>query len=93
MGTAERTTMDEAGRVLIPERVRKLAALAPGTPVEATYEDGRIVLLVAPSPVRIERRGRFFVAMPEAATPPLTHDTVEATRRRLRRERGTDDEG
>src|SRR5690349_2791372 len=91
MKIVEQTTIDKAGRVLIPKKVRDLAALAPGAAVEARYEDGCIILMAAPSPVRIEKRGRFFIAMPEAGTPPLTHDTVEATRRRVRRDRGADD--
>ena len=92
MAIAERTTIDKAGRVLIPKKVRELAALASGTSVEARYEDGCIILEPAPSPVRLERRGRFFIAVPERDTPPLTHDTVEATRRRIRRDRGVDGE-
>jgi AbrB family looped-hinge helix DNA binding protein len=92
MAIAERTTIDKAGRVLIPKKVRESAALAPGTSVEARYEDGCIILEAAPSPVRVEKRGRFFVAMPERETPPLTRDAVEATRRRIRRDRGVDEE-
>jgi AbrB family looped-hinge helix DNA binding protein len=92
MSITERTTIDKAGRVLIPKKVRDLAALAPGTSVEARYEDGRILLEAVPSPVKVERRGRFFVAVPEQETPRLTRETVEATRRRLRRDRGVGEE-
>jgi AbrB family looped-hinge helix DNA binding protein len=92
MSIAEQTTIDKAGRVLIPKRVRELAALTPGTRVEARYEDGRILLEAVPVPVKLERRGRFVVAVPEQGTPPLTRGAVEATRRRVRRDRGVDEE-
>lgn len=91
MKVSEPTTIDKSGRVLIPKKVRELAALPPGAAVEAIYEDGRIILVAASAPVQIEKRGRFFVAMPELDAPKLTHETVESTRRKVRRERGTDD--
>jgi len=39
------------------------------------------------TPVRIERRGRFVVARPLSEIPPMTSETVEQTRNRLRAER------
>lgn len=81
------TAIDPAGRVLIPKRIRLAAAIAPGTTLEASCEDGRIVLAPVTAPVRIERRGRFFVATPEDARTPLEQGVVEETRQRIRRER------
>jgi AbrB family looped-hinge helix DNA binding protein len=87
MKPAATTAIDSSGRVLIPKRVRAQAALSPGTPLDASYDDGRIVLVPAAAPVRIQRRGRFFVATPVGERPPLTPDVVEDTVQRIRRER------
>jgi AbrB family looped-hinge helix DNA binding protein len=65
-----KTTIDRAGRVVIPRDVRRQAGWGPGT-----------------LPLRLERRGRFLVAVPLVDVPPLTAEDVEATRDALRRER------
>src|SRR5262249_25372854 len=87
--SARKTTIDTAGRVLIPKDVRREAALAPGTALEAEYEDGRIILRPAPLPLRIRRKGAFAVAMPEQDVPRLRQLTVDDTRRRVRKDRAS----
>ncbi len=82
------TTIDSAGRVIIPKKIREQAAVRPGAALEARYEDGRIVLEPKPIPVRVVQRGRFAVAVPESAGEQLTTGTVEETRSKLRQERG-----
>jgi hypothetical protein len=57
--------------------------------LELRLEDGAVVIEPAATPVRMERRGRFVVARPLVAVPPLTSETVERTRDRLAAERGT----
>ena len=81
------TTIDSAGRLVIPKDVRRQAGLEPGMPLEVRLHEGRIEIEPAPLRVRLERRGRFVVAVPETVVPPLTAQIVDATRRRLRRER------
>jgi len=85
MALTKRTRIDKTGRVLIPKELRELASISPGTHLEARYEDGCIILEAASSSMRLERHGRFTIAVREKDTPTLTHDTVEAIRRRLRR--------
>ena len=69
---------------MIPREIRRQAALEPGTPIEIRLRDGVIELEPAPLKVRLERRGRLLVAVPEGDVPPLEPQIVEETRRRVR---------
>ena len=62
-----RTTIDKAGRVVIPASIRERAGLTPGTELEVV-DDGMGVRLqrVAPGP-RLVRVGRRLVARPTVA--------------------------
>jgi AbrB family looped-hinge helix DNA binding protein len=84
------TTIDAAGRIVVPKEVREQARLEPGTRVNVRCLDGVVHIEPAPLPVALRRRGRFLVAVPKPSTPRLTDAAVRETRRRLRRERGTD---
>jgi len=84
-----KSTIDGAGRLVIPRELRRAAGLEPGMALELRVEDGAVVIEPAATPVRIERRGSFVVARPLVEIPPLTNETVERTRGRLRAERGT----
>jgi AbrB family looped-hinge helix DNA binding protein len=87
---AIRTTIDSAGRLVIPKEVRQQAQIGPGMLLEVRLREGRIEIEPAPLEITIRRRGRLAVAVPRDAVPPLTSETVEETRRRLRRERASD---
>ena len=82
-----KTTMDRAGRLVIPKEARREARLAPGVPLEVRVRDGRIEIEPAPAPVRLQRRGRLLVAVPRKKVPELTTETVEETRSKLLEER------
>jgi AbrB family looped-hinge helix DNA binding protein len=84
-----KSTIDEAGRLVIPRDLRRAAGLEPGMPLDLRLEDGAVVIEPAPMPVRMERRARFVVARRTAGTPPLTNDAVQQTRDRLAAERGS----
>ena len=84
------TTIDAAGRLVIPKEARREAGLEPGVPLEVRVRDGRIEIEPARLDVRIERRGRFLVAVPTKPVRALTSPIVEETRRRLRHERSGD---
>ena len=59
-----RTTIDKAGRVVIPAVLRERAGLAPGTEIEVTLEDSALRLeRTAPGP-RLVKVGRRLVARP-----------------------------
>ena len=62
-----RTTIDKAGRVVIPSAVRERAGLTPGTALQITVDEFGIRLeRVAPGP-RLVKVGRRLVARPTAA--------------------------
>jgi AbrB family looped-hinge helix DNA binding protein len=84
---AMKTTIDHAGRLVIPKDIRREAGIKPGMPLEIRWENGSIAIIPAPLPVKLERKGRLLVAVPSKDTSTLTSDTVERTRRTLRKER------
>ncbi len=81
------TTMDSAGRLVIPREIRREAGLEPDTPLDVRWRDGIIEIEPQPLDVKLEKRGRLLVAVPRTRVPPLTNEVVERTRRRVRRER------
>ena len=63
-----RTTIDKAGRVVIPAAAREKAGFAPGTELEVTVDEtGVRIERVAPGP-RLVKAGRRLVARPTAST-------------------------
>jgi AbrB family looped-hinge helix DNA binding protein len=82
------TTIDSAGRLVIPSEVRRAAGIQPGMRLEVRYRDGRVEIEPAPLPVRLERHGRWMVAVTETMVPPLSVESVEQARQTLQRERG-----
>jgi AbrB family looped-hinge helix DNA binding protein len=62
-----RTTIDKAGRVVIPASVRERAGFTPSTELEITVDEFGVRLeRVAPGP-RLVRVGKRLVARPTAA--------------------------
>ncbi len=82
-----KSTMDSAGRLVIPKDIRREAGIRPGMPLDIRVREGRIEIEPAPLTVRLEKRGRFLVAVPQEQVPVLTTEAVEETRDKLRRER------
>lgn len=82
-----KTTMDSAGRLVIPKEVRREARLAPGAPLEVRWRNGRIEIEPAPARVRLEKRGRLLVAVARKGMPKLAPEAVEQTRASLLDER------
>ena len=68
---AMKTTLDGAGRLVIPKEIRREARLAPGVALEVRWREGRIEIEPAPAPVRLQRRGRLLVAVPKKKMPKL----------------------
>jgi len=82
------TTMDQAGRLVIPREIRREAAIEPGAPLEVRWRDGVIEIEPQPLSVKLERKGRLLVATPTTKVPTLRATTVERTRRDLAARRG-----
>jgi len=61
-----RSTIDKAGRVVIPAPVRERAGLVPGAELEITLEESGIRLERVASPPRLVKIGPRLVARPTA---------------------------
>ena len=64
---AMRTTIDKAGRVVIPAAVRERAGLAPGSELEITEDELGIRLTRTAAGPRLVKVGRRLVARPTVA--------------------------
>jgi len=59
--------------------------LKPGQVLEIRASDGRLELEIAPMPMRLEKRGKGVIAVPETELPVLTAEQVRETLERVRR--------
>ena len=84
-----KTTIDAAGRLVIPKELRQEAGLQPGTELDIRWRQGLIEIEPAPLLVKLKKRGRFLVAMPKQPPDQLTSEKVERTRRQLTRDRAS----
>ena len=78
-------TIDAAGRIIVPKALRQLLGLRAGQELEIRASDGRLEIEVAPTPMKLEKRGKGVVAVPRAKLPALTSDQVRETLERIRR--------
>ena len=67
-----KTTMDRAGRLVMPKAIRREARLTPGAPLEVRFRAGHIEIEPAPAKGRLKRKGRLVVAVPREPLPALT---------------------
>jgi AbrB family looped-hinge helix DNA binding protein len=82
-----KTTIDSAGRLVIPKAVRLAAGLTPGQELDAEYRDGAIVVEPAPRKVKLVKKGSLLVAVAPSGEPPLTHAQTAKAIRDLRADR------
>ncbi|HTO11196.1 MAG TPA: AbrB/MazE/SpoVT family DNA-binding domain-containing protein [Candidatus Binatia bacterium] len=80
-----RVAIDAAGRLVIPKSLRQALGLKPGQELEIRAGDGRLEIEIAPTPMRLRKRGRGVVAVPASALPALTAEQVRDTLERVRR--------
>lgn len=80
-----KVALDRAGRLVVPKSLRQALGLRPGQALEIRAGDGRLEIEIAPTPMRLKKRGRGVVAVPDAALPVLTADQVRDTLERVRR--------
>lgn len=79
--------IDEAGRLVLPEEMLQQAGIKPGMTIEVHWREGRLEIEPAPLPVKLVRKGRWLVAVPQQDVSPLRMETVEQTRDALMQER------
>lgn len=78
-----RTTIDHAGRIVVPKAVRDALGLVAGTVLEIGERDGTVVIEVAPVEKHLVKRGQGLVVEPVARNEPLPVLTAEVVRKTL----------
>jgi AbrB family looped-hinge helix DNA binding protein len=81
------TTIDSAGRVVVPKALREQAGLLPNTELEIRMVDGVLLLERKSVDIRIERRDGLAILVAPAAPPKMTAEQVDAVREEIRDER------
>ena len=84
MGGPIRATVDDAGRLVLPESVRDEAGISPGMILEISVRDGRVEIEPVPQRVRILQRGPLWVAVPVESGEALLESTIERIRQEIR---------
>jgi len=80
-----KTTIDAAGRVLVPKALRERLGLERGRALEIREREGRLEIEPAPTPMALVRRRGGRVAVPARKLPRLTDDIVRDTLEKTRR--------
>lgn len=80
-----KTTIDGAGRIVVPKAIRDALDLKPGQALEIRAADGRLEIEAAATPLSLKKRGKGVVAVPETELPELTSAEVRETLERVRR--------
>ena len=78
-----KSTIDRAGRLVIPKAIREEAGLAPGIELEVEYKDGRVEIEPVRSEIKLVRKGSLLVAG-ASGRPTLTAKQVNRTIRDIR---------
>jgi len=79
------TTIDSAGRIVVPKRLRDELGFEAGQQLELSATNGRLEIEHPVTAMRLERHEGRLVAVAEREMPPLTADTVRATLEQVRR--------
>ncbi len=80
-----KSTIDAAGRIVVPKALRLALGLKPGQPLDIRAGDGRLEIEIAATPMKLQKRGKGAVAVPDRQLPVLTADQVRETLERVRR--------
>ncbi len=80
-----RTSIDSAGRIVIPKALRERLGIRRGRPLDIRERDGFIEIAVSETPMTLARRSGGAVAVPEEKLPALTDEIVRETLERTRR--------
>lgn len=80
-----RTTIDRAGRIVVPKALREELGFQAGQELELSICDGHLEVEAAATPVRLEERRGHLVAVADREMPPLSVEQVRETLERVRR--------
>jgi AbrB family looped-hinge helix DNA binding protein len=78
-------SIDSAGRVVVPKRLREELGLTPGTPLEIDVVDGHLELSAPHKPARLEE-GPNGPSIAATGTP-ITNEDIRSTLEAVRRHR------
>ena len=84
MKDAIQTTIDSAGRLVLPKAVRDEAGILPGMTLRITVQEGRIEIEAAPREVKLVRKGPLLIAVPAEQGPALSKAAVGQVLREIR---------
>ena len=80
-----KTTIDSAGRIVVPKSLREALNIKPGQILEIRAGDGRLEIEITATPMTLKKRGKDVVAVPDIGLPTLTADAVRETLEHIRR--------
>ena len=80
-----RTTIDAAGRIVVPKPLRDELGVKPGQVLDLVVRDGRLQVEIAPVEMRLERRRNGPIAVPADEIPTLTAEQVRQMLDHIRR--------
>lgn len=80
-----KTTIDAAGRIVVPKALREQLGLDGGRALEIREREGRLEIEPAPTPMALVQRRGGRVALPSRKLPKLTDDIVRDTLEKSRR--------
>ena len=80
-----RTTIDSAGRIVVPKPLRDELGLVGGERLEIRAHDGTLEVDVIPVPMHLEERSGVPSAVPAEPLPALTAQQVREVLDRVRR--------
>jgi AbrB family looped-hinge helix DNA binding protein len=79
------TTIDSAGRIVVPKPLRDELGLVGGERLEIRAHDGTLEVDVIPVPMHLVERGGVPSAIPSEPLPALTAHQVREILERVRR--------
>ena len=80
-----RTTIDGAGRIVVPKSLRDAMRFEAGQQIDIVYTDGRLEIEVAPTAARVVADDAGVRLVPDEPLPPLTDDEVRDALEQTRR--------
>jgi AbrB family looped-hinge helix DNA binding protein len=78
-------TIDKAGRIVVPKRLRDELGFKAGQKLQLSAVDGRLEVEHPTTPMRLEKRRGRLVAVTDREMPKLTSDLVRETLEQTRR--------
>jgi AbrB family looped-hinge helix DNA binding protein len=79
------TTIDTAGRIVVPKRLREELHFQAGQELELRAVDGRLEIEHPKTAIHLEKRGGRLTAVADREMPTLTAEVVRDTLEQIRR--------